>query len=180
MAKITTLKLYVKAVVMLTLINMTPVAPDPRKRVREKSSIKWLKTMKWRILQIKSSLYHDVHFNSVNTRMHTKLECEMPHGLKTSETFKIDTGANCNLMPITMFAKVFPKISLDTLGKTIEQGVTLYAYNNTPIKEFGIYSVKISFKGKQTICKFHVVEYSTMIIGIADSEKLDLVRVNLM
>ena len=66
--------------------------------------------------------------------MNTKLECKIPHGLKTSKTFKIDTGADGNLMPIMMFARLFPKISLDTLGKTIEQGVTLYAYNNTPIK----------------------------------------------
>ena len=51
----------------------------------------------------------------------------MPHGLKTSETFKIDTGADGNLMPIMMFAKLFPKISLDTLNKTVEKGVTLYA-----------------------------------------------------
>ena len=59
--------------------------------------------------QVQSLFYHDVHFNSVNTRMHTKLECEMPHRLKTSETFKIDTGADGNLMPITMFAKLVPK-----------------------------------------------------------------------
>ena len=77
-----------------------------------------------------------------------------------------------------MFTKLFPKISLETLGRTIESGVTLFAYNNMPIKQFGTCSVKISFKGKQTICKFYVVENSTMIIGIADSEKLDLVRVN--
>ena len=53
--------------------------------------------------QAQSLFYHDVHFNSVNTRMYTKLECEMPHGLKTNETFKIDTGADGNLMPIMMF-----------------------------------------------------------------------------
>ena len=88
--------------------------------------------------QVQSLFYHDVHFNSVNTRIHTKLECETPHGLKTSETFKIDTGADGNLMPITMFAKLFPEINLDTLAKTIEQGVTLYVYNNTPIKQLGI------------------------------------------
>ena len=56
--------------------------------------------------QVQSLFYHDVHFNSVNMRMHTKLDCKMPHGLKTSETFKIDTGANGNL--ITMFANCSP------------------------------------------------------------------------
>ena len=47
-----------------------------------------------------------------------------------------------------------------------------------PIKQFGTCSVKNSFKEKQPICKFYVVEYNTTNIGIADSEKLDLVRVN--
>ena len=47
--------------------------------------------------QVHSLFYHDVHFNA------TKLECEIPHGLKTKETFKINTGADGNLMPITMF-----------------------------------------------------------------------------
>ena len=128
--------------------------------------------------QVQSLFYHDVHFNSVNTRMHTKLECEMPHGLKNSETFKIDTCADGNLMPITMFAKLFPKMSLDMFCKTTEQGVRLFAYNNTPIKQFGTCSMKIAFKGKQTICKFYVVEYNTTIIGITESEKSDLVRVH--
>ena len=118
--------------------------------------------------QVQSLFYHDVHFNSVNTRMHTKLECEIPHGLKTSETFKMDTGADGNLMPITMFAKLFPEISLETLGRTIESGVTLFAYNNMLIKQFGTCSVKIFLKGKWAICKFYVVEYSTVIIGISD------------
>ena len=69
-----------------------------------------------------------------------------------------------------MFAKLFPRLSLSTLEKSIEKGVTLYAYNNTQIKQFGMCSVKNSFKGKQTICKFYVVEYSTAIIGISDGD----------
>ena len=32
--------------------------------------------------QVQSLFYLDVHFNSVNTRMHTKLECEKPYGLR--------------------------------------------------------------------------------------------------
>ena len=112
--------------------------------------------------------------------MCTEIECKTsPNGNVTRETFKIDTGANGNLMPIMMFTKLFPKISLDTLGKTIKTGVTLFAYNNTPIRQFGMCSVHLSFKGKAKICKFfYVVEHSTAILGINDSEKLGLVRVN--
>ena len=93
-------------------------------------------TMRWKTLQVQSLFYYDVHLNSVNTRMHTKLGCETPHGLKSTETFKVDTSVDGNLMPITMFAKLFPKISLDTLSKTIEKGITLFVYNSTPIKQF--------------------------------------------
>ena len=77
--------------------------------------------------QVQSLFYHDVHFNTVNMWMHTKLNCETLHGLKSNETFKIDTGADGNLMPITIIGKLFPKISLKMLGKTIESGITLFA-----------------------------------------------------
>ena len=69
-------------------------------------------------------------------------------------------------------------MSLKTLGKMIESGITLFAYNNTPFKQFGTCSVRISFKRKQTICKFYVVEFNTVIIGISDSETLGLVNIN--
>ena len=129
--------------------------------------------------QVQSLFYHDVHFNSINMRMYTEIECKTsPTGKMTKQTFKVDTGADGNLMPITMFTKLFPKISLDALGKTIESGVTLYAYNNTPIKQFGTCSVMLKFKGKSGVCKFYVVEHNTVILGITDSERLGLVRVN--
>ena len=127
--------------------------------------------------QVQSLFYHDVHFNDVNTRMHTELGCEMSQS-KSQQVFKIDTGADGNLMPITMFMKLYPKISLETLSKTIDKGITLFAYNNTPIKQYGTCSVKISFKGRHEICKFYVVEHSTAILGVSDSEKLGLVKVN--
>ena len=65
-----------------------------------------------------------------------------------------------------------------SLAKTIDKGITLYAYNNTPIKQYGTCSVKVSFKEKQKICKFYVVKHATAILGISDSEKLGLVKVN--
>ena len=87
-------------------------------------------------------------------------------------------GADGNLMPITMFAKLYPKISPEALSKTIDRGITLFAYNNTPIKQYGMCSVKITFNGKQGICKFYVVEHSTAILGVSDSKKLGLIKVN--
>ena len=98
---------------------------------------------------------------------------------RSKQVFKIDTGADGNLMPITMFMKLYPKISLEALSKTVDRGITLYAYSNTPIKQYGTCSVKITFNGKQEICKFYVVEHATAILRcFSDSEKLGLVKVN--
>ena len=64
------------------------------------------------------------------------------------------------------------------LSKTIEKGVTLFAYNNMPIKQYGTCSIRLSFKGNSSVCKFFIVEHETAIVGITDSEKLKLVKVN--
>ena len=127
--------------------------------------------------QVQSLFYHDVHFNNVNMRMHTELGCETSQK-RSKQVFKIDMGADGNLMPITMFTKLYPRISLETLSKTVDKDITLYAYNNTPIKQYGTCSVKITFNGKHEICKFYVVEHATAIVGVSDSEKLGLVKVN--
>ena len=74
--------------------------------------------------------------------------------------------------------KWYPKISLETLARTIDKGITLYANNNTPIKQYSTCSVKVSFKDRQKICKFYVVKHATAILGVSDSKKLGLVKVN--
>ena len=128
--------------------------------------------------QVQSLFYNDVHFNSVNSRMHTTLHCTTPDGRSSDQTFKVDTGADGNLMPISMFSKIFPKVSLDTLSQTINRNVTLFAYNDTEIKQFGTCSVKLSFQRKSQVCKFFVVEHEMAIVGITDSERLGLISVN--
>ena len=128
--------------------------------------------------QVQSLFYNDMHFNAVNARMHTTLKCETPDGWSSDQIFKMDTGADGNLMPISMFARLFPHVSLDALSRMVEKDVTLYAYNNTPIKQFGTCRVRLSFKGRSYVCKCFVVEHETAIVGISDSEKLRLVQVN--
>ena len=128
--------------------------------------------------QVQSLFYNDVHFNAVNARMHTTLKCEIPDGQSSDQVFKIDTGADGNLMPISRFTVLFPKVSLDALSRTINKEVTLFAYNNTPIRQFGTCSVRLSFKGKSFVCKFFVVKYETALVSITDLEKLGLVQVN--
>ena len=96
--------------------------------------------------QVQSLFYNDVHFNAINKRMHTLIKCETPDGRSSDQTFKIDTGADGNLMPITMFTKLFPHVSLDALSRMVDKSVTLYAYNNTTIKQFGTCQIRLNFK----------------------------------
>ena len=58
--------------------------------------------------QVQSLFYNDIHFNSMNTRMHTSIECMTPNGRTSTQTFKIGTGAYGNLRSISMFTKLFP------------------------------------------------------------------------
>ena len=51
--------------------------------------------------------------------MYTEIECKTPGGVKSNQTFKADTRADGNLMPINMFAQNFPEISLKVLEKLI-------------------------------------------------------------
>ena len=119
--------------------------------------------------KVQSLFYDYIHFNSINARMHTTLKCETPDGWSSDQVFKIDTGANGNLMPISMFAKLFPKVSLDALNRTVNKNVTLYAYNDMEIKQFGTCGIRLNFKGKTQVCKFFVVEHEMAIVGM-DSE----------
>ena len=124
--------------------------------------------------QVQALFYNDVHSNTINKRIHTLIKCETPDERLSEQSFKIDTGANGNLMPITMFTKMFPKVSLEALSRMVDKSVTLYAYNNTTIKQFGTCQIRLKFKGRSFVCKFYVVEHETAIVGISDAEKLRL------
>ena len=104
--------------------------------------------------QVQSLFYNNVRFNAINTRMHTAIKCETPDGRCSENTFKIDTGVDGNLMPISMFSKLFSQVSLVVLKRTIDRNIMLYAYNNTQILQYGTCNVKLSFKGRMTIGKF--------------------------
>ena len=173
MAGIIILKQYAKAMTDVTKVDRGQRKGKRFHEINEEKN----KSMDDLANQVQSLFYHNVHFNSINTRMYTEIECKTP-GVKSKQTFKVNTWANGNLMPITMFAKLFPRVSLDELARTIESAVTLYAYNNTPIKQFVMCSVHLSFKRKAKICRFFIVEHNTAILGINDSERLGLVRVN--
>ena len=83
--------------------------------------------------------------------------------------FRVDTGADGNLLPLGEFFKHFPNANMTQLAKTIDP----HTYNNTEIKQLGIYELLVEYKTNRKICEFYVVDFPTAILGIHDSGSLD-------
>ena len=122
--------------------------------------------------------YNDVHFNSVNTCMHIKLNMKSCNGNSMKTHFKVDTGADGNQLPLGEFFKHFPNANITQLAKTIYPHTKLYTYNNTEIKQLGICELLVEYKINRKICEFSVVDFLTAILGIHDSESLKLITVH--
>ena len=88
--------------------------------------------------------------------------------------FKVDTGADGNLLALGEFFKHFPDANMTLLAKTIDPHTKLYAYNNTEIKQLGVCKLLVEYKTNRKICEFYVVDFPTAILGIHDSESLKL------
>ena len=81
--------------------------------------------------KVRSMYYNDVHFNSVNTCMHINLSSKSCNGNSMKTHFKVDTGADGNLLPLGEFFKDFSEANLNDLAKTVDPHTKFYAYNNT-------------------------------------------------
>ena len=92
--------------------------------------------------------------------------------------FKVNTGADGNLLPLGEFFKHFPDANMTQLAKTIDPHTKLYAYNNTEIKQLGVCELMVEYKTNRKICKIYVVDFPTAILGIHDSESLKLITVH--
>ena len=125
--------------------------------------------------KVKSMYYHDVHFNSVNTRMHINLNMRSCNGNSMKAHFKVDTGADGNLLPLGEFFKHFPEANLNDLAKTVNPHTKPYAYNNTKIKQLRVCELLFEYKSNRKICEFYMVDFLAAILGIHDSESLKLV-----
>ena len=62
--------------------------------------------------------YNDIHFNSVNTHMHIKLNTKSCNESSLKTCFKVDTGADGNLLSLGEFFKHFPDANMNQLAKT--------------------------------------------------------------
>ena len=61
--------------------------------------------------KVKSMYYYDVHFNSVNTRMHINLNTKSCNGSNMKTCFKVDTGAERPSQCTTQVTKAFIEIT---------------------------------------------------------------------
>ena len=122
--------------------------------------------------------YNDVHFNSVNICMDIILNTKLCNGNSMKTHFKVDTGADGNLLPLGEFFKHFLNANMTQLAMTIDPHTKLYAYNNTEIKQLGVCELMVESKTNRKICKFYVVDFLTAILGIHDSESLKLITVH--
>ena len=65
--------------------------------------------------------------------------------------FKVDTGADGNLLPSGEFFKHFPEANLNDLAKMVAPHTRLYAYNNTEIKQLGVCELLVEYKMNRKI-----------------------------
>uniref|UniRef100_A0A8D8LDG3 Uncharacterized protein n=1 Tax=Cacopsylla melanoneura TaxID=428564 RepID=A0A8D8LDG3_9HEMI len=90
-------------------------------------------------------------------------------------TFKIDSGAQCNVMPVQVLEKTVPKDFRENLEVCEKQ---LYAYGNTPLKVLGSIVLPVTIKDKSRQIRFVVVETGCekTILGLNTCVHLNLIR----
>ena len=62
--------------------------------------------------KVRSMYYNDVHFNGVNSCIHIRLSTKSCNGNSLKTHFKLDTGADGNLLPLGEFFKHFPNVNM--------------------------------------------------------------------
>ncbi|XP_046558199.1 uncharacterized protein LOC124267324 [Haliotis rubra] len=83
---------------------------------------------------------------------------------------KVDTGAKCNVLPLSWFKKVRDK---EKISK--QHIVTLVSYGGSSLKTLGRTQIKCRFKDREELLTFHVIEQQLKpIVGLRDSVRLKL------
>ena len=88
---------------------------------------------------------------------------------------KIDTGAKCNVMSLTLFKKIRKQERIDA-----EESTSLIAYGGTLIKTLGTSVIHGQLSNKSsTALVFHIIDKPvTTILGLKDALQLDLVKLH--
>ena len=102
--------------------------------------------------------------------MHINLKAESCNGTSMITKFKVNTGADGNVLPLAEFFKHFPDVNMNQLARTRGLSTALYAYNNTEVKQLGVCELMLEYRDCCKFCQFYVVDFPTAIIGISDSQ----------
>ncbi len=111
----------------------------------------------------------DTHIFTVGD---TKLDWSVTLEMNGADVpFKIDTGAQCNVIPKHLLQKLSPKPKLKSAT------IKLSAYNGTPIPVSGKCIGRLKLKGRTVNVLFIVVDSDTVpILGLNTSVKLNLIK----
>ena len=97
-------------------------------------------------------------------------------GKNITQRFKLDSGACANLIPISVYSRLFSKSDRD-LKTTIDHRVKLIAANNKQIKQLGTVNLRVKAEDREKVCKFYIVPDSCRpILGLPDLKRMDLVQ----
>ena len=58
-------------------------------------------------------------------------------------SYKVDTGSHGTIMPLYLYKKVFPRVTIEQLAVTKNKNVQLKTYNKATITELGVCRVKL-------------------------------------
>lgn len=101
--------------------------------------------------------------------------------VRTRMSFKVDTGAEADCLPISMYRKLYPEAVFEN-GKPVnlnnDPNVRLIAYNGMSITQYGKCDVTLYHKGKKVKTSMYVVSTGAALLSLQTSTKLGLIIVN--
>ena len=96
---------------------------------------------------------NSVHMNRNWSMLTAKLEMCAGNN-KLTVPYKIDTGSDGNIMPWSIFKKLFPRVTEAKLEKIIKKHIKLKTYNKTVITQLGTCMVIIDYKDNKRSVNF--------------------------
>ena len=88
----------------------------------------------------------------------------------TVVAFKIDTGAQVNLLPFAEYTKMKNK------PRITKNNVTIKAYNGSAIENHGMIKAEVKFKDQVEIVQFMLVDVMQPIMGLKSAETFGLIK----
>ena len=115
-----------------------------------------------------------INLYSIKSVIFTKLESSKSQG-QTCIVYKIDTGADGNLIKFKIFKNLFLKLTIEQLS---QNAVVIKTYNNSNTEKLGICTAKLQHTENVINCRFSVVPGNCpALLGDVDIEVLGIIRI---